>query len=78
MASWAPPPNTLLGTEMLVSVALEPICNEHVGSVFTHIFIHLSSQQTLAEHLLCARPSAGPGDTGKADSTSAPHQLPVS
>lgn len=72
MASWAPSPSTLLGTETLVSVALEPICNEHVGSVFTHIFVHLASQQMLAEHLLCARPSAGPGDTEKAGSTSAP------
>lgn len=41
-------------------------------------FIHPSSWQMLAERLLCARPSVGPGDTEKADSTPASHQLPVS
>ena len=34
VASQAPSP-ALLGTETLVSVALEPVCGGHTGSVFT-------------------------------------------
>ena len=58
------PRRVFLGTETpLISVALELVFNEHVGFVFIHIFIHPSSQQTLAEHLLHARPCAGARDT---------------